>query len=46
MLRLVRVELDAGELVGNAELVATGERAVVRDVHELIEFLRERIGES
>ena len=45
VLRLARTELAAGRLVGGAELVATGERAVVRDVRELIEFLQEREGE-
>ena len=42
VLRLARTELDAGRLAGGVEVVATGERAVVRDVQELIRFLRER----
>ena len=45
VLRLARAELLAGRLVGGAELVASGERAVVRDAQELLEFLRERGGE-
>jgi len=40
LLRLATSELQAGRLVGGAELVATGERAVVRGEQELIEFLR------
>ena len=44
VLRLATAELHAGHLVGGAELVATGERVIVRDAQELIEFLRERGG--
>jgi hypothetical protein len=40
LLRLVPESLRAGAIVGEAELVETGERALVRDVAELVEFLK------
>jgi hypothetical protein len=40
VLRVADAALAAGRLAGEAELVATGERAVVRDAGELISFLR------
>jgi hypothetical protein len=40
VLRVADAALAAGRLAGEAELVATGERAVVRDAEELIRFLR------
>lgn len=39
VLRLAKPALDAGRLAGEAELVATGERATVRDAEELIRFV-------
>lgn len=39
VLRLAPAALDAGRLAGEAELVATGERRVVRNVEELMAFL-------
>jgi hypothetical protein len=39
VLRLVDSALDAGRLAGEAELVATGERRVVRNAQELLAFL-------
>ena len=48
VLRVATAALDAGRLAGEAELVATGERATVRDAEELVRFLshaaRERPG--
>jgi hypothetical protein len=40
LLRLVPEALAAGRLAGEAQHVETGKRAVVRDVDELIAFLR------
>ena len=40
VLRLVNDCLQAGQVVGQAENVVTGERHVVGDVGELVEFLR------
>jgi hypothetical protein len=39
VLRVAPAALDAGRLAGEAELVATGERRVVRNAHELLAFL-------
>jgi hypothetical protein len=39
VLRIADAALAAGRLAGEAELVATGERTVVRDAGELIAFL-------
>jgi hypothetical protein len=39
VLRLVDAALHAGRLAGEAEIVATGERATVRDADELIRFV-------
>jgi hypothetical protein len=39
VLRLVSAALDAGRLAGEAEVVATGERRIVRDADELIRFV-------
>jgi hypothetical protein len=39
VLRLAPAALDAGRLAGEAEVVATGERATVRDAEELIRFV-------
>jgi hypothetical protein len=39
VLRLVDTALHAGRLAGEAEIVATGERATVRDADELIRFV-------
>ena len=46
LLRLVRDALAKGKLAGEAELVATGERAVVRDAEELVAFVRRAEGGS
>ncbi len=40
VLRLADAALDAGRLAGEAELVATGERQVVRSAEELVAFVR------
>jgi hypothetical protein len=40
LLRLVERALAAGRLTGEAVLVETGERAVVRDAQEIVEFVR------
>jgi hypothetical protein len=40
VLRLVEQALRAGRLAGEAEIVQTGERVVVRDADELVRFLR------
>jgi hypothetical protein len=40
LLRLVERALASGRLAGEAVLVETGERAVVRDAHEIVEFVR------
>jgi hypothetical protein len=40
VLRVADAALDAGRLAGEVELVATGERAVVRNADELVAFLR------
>ncbi|MFN0154448.1 MAG: hypothetical protein ACKVUT_08715 [Gaiella sp.] len=39
VLRVAEAALTSGRLAGEAEIVATGERAVVRDAGELIRFL-------
>ncbi len=39
VLRLAPAALAAGRLAGEAELVATGERATVRDAEELVRFV-------
>jgi hypothetical protein len=44
VLRVAPEALAAGRLAGEAELVQTGARAVVRDAAELIAFLREAEG--
>jgi hypothetical protein len=40
VLRLIEQALATGRLAGEAELVATGERAVVKDADELLAFVR------
>jgi hypothetical protein len=40
LLRLAEAALASGRLAGEAVLVESGERAVVRDAQELVEFLR------
>jgi hypothetical protein len=40
VLRIADAALAAGRLAGEAELVATGERAVVKDADELLAFVR------
>jgi hypothetical protein len=40
LLRLAAEALASGRLAGEAVLVETGERAVVRDAQELVEFVR------
>lgn len=40
VLRLLNDHLRAGEVVGQAENVETGERHLVGDVGELVDFLR------
>jgi hypothetical protein len=40
LLRLVEEALASGRLAGEAVLVETGERAVVRDAQEIVEFVR------
>jgi hypothetical protein len=45
LLRLAPEALAAGRLAGEAQHVESGKRAVVRDVDELIAFLREEHGE-
>lgn len=42
LLRLLREPLAAGRLVGEAELVETGERILIRDARQLIACLRDR----
>lgn len=42
LLRLLREPLAAGRLVGEAEIVETGERTVVRDAAQLVDYLRDR----
>jgi hypothetical protein len=44
VLRLAPAALGAGRLAGEAELVATGERATVRDADELIRFVIRSVG--
>jgi hypothetical protein len=39
VLRLVEEALARGRLAGEVQIVETGERAVVRDAQELIEFV-------
>jgi hypothetical protein len=39
LLRLAAEALASGRLAGEAVLVETGERAVVRDAQELVEFV-------
>jgi hypothetical protein len=39
VLRLAPAALAAGRLAGEAELVATGERATVRNAEELVRFV-------
>lgn len=46
VLRLVNDRLLAGQIVGQAENVETGERHVVADVGELLEFLRRSAAEG
>jgi hypothetical protein len=46
VLRIADAALADGRLAGEAELVATGERAVVRDAGELISFLRRPAGDA
>jgi hypothetical protein len=43
LLRLLREQLASGRLVGEAELVETGERTLVRDARQLVAYLRERV---
>lgn len=45
VLRLLHTAIVRGELAGEAELVATGEKQVVRDAHELVAFVRDRCEE-
>jgi hypothetical protein len=40
VLRIAPEALAAGRLAGEAEVVETGERVVVRDADELVAFLR------
>ncbi len=40
VLRLDNDRLQAGQIVGQAEHVVSGERSAVSDVAELVEFLR------
>jgi hypothetical protein len=42
LLRLLREPLASGHVVGQVEVVETGERMVVRNVKELVAYLRER----
>jgi hypothetical protein len=44
LLRLLREPLAAGRLVGEVEVVDTGERTVVRDVEQLVDYLRACVG--
>lgn len=46
VLRLVNDRLLAGQIVGQAENVETGERHVVGDLGELVEFLRRSASEG
>lgn len=46
VLRLASAALDAGRLAGEVELVATGERGVVRSVDELLAFLARSAAED
>ena len=43
VVRLVPESLEAGELAGESELVATGERAAFRSTAELIEICRRQL---
>jgi hypothetical protein len=45
VLRIADAALAAGRLAGEAELVATGERAVVKDADDLLAFVRRPRGE-
>jgi hypothetical protein len=40
IVRAVEQALRSGRLAGEVEIVATGEKTVVRDATELVEFLR------
>jgi hypothetical protein len=44
VLRIPQAALDAGRLAGEVELVATGERATVRDADDLIRFVNRSFG--
>jgi hypothetical protein len=46
VLRLTPAALEAGRLAGEVEVVATGERAVVKDAEDLLAFLRRSRPES
>jgi hypothetical protein len=46
VLRLAPEALAAGRLAGEAELVETGERTVIRDAGELVAFLRRDTGDD
>jgi hypothetical protein len=46
VLRIADAALAAGRLAGEAELVATGERVVVKDADELLAFVRRPRGEQ
>ena len=43
VVRLVPESLEAGELAGESELVATGERAAFRSTAELVEICRRQL---
>jgi hypothetical protein len=46
VLRVAPEALAAGRLAGEAEVVETGERTVVRDAEELVAFLRRDAAET
>ncbi len=46
LLRLVREPLASGQLVGQVEVVETGERTVVRSAGELIGYLRATLSQD
>ena len=45
IVRAVEQALHAGRLAGEVEIVATGEKTVVSNAGELVEFLRDPSGE-
>jgi hypothetical protein len=46
IVRAVEQALKSGRLAGEVEIVATGEKTVVSDATELVEFLRRPLSEE